>query len=521
MKVEPEWVPAIALPQPAGDGHRAIRFATALTLAVVVWLLVWYGESVQTLVSTWRDNQTFAHGFLIAPISAWLIWRRREVLSTLDVRPNYAVLPLLAVAGLWWLLGSLTGVVIVQEYGLVLMIPLLAWTILGTRMVRVLAFPLAFLLLAVPFGEILLPPLMDYTATFTVLALRVTGIPVYREGLLFTIPSGSWSVVEACSGLRYLIACVTGGLLYAYLRYRGMTRRVVFVAISVAVPIVANWLRAYFIVMLDHLSGSKLAMDVDHLLYGWVFFGIVTLALFWAGSYWREDEVTQPQVPTVPVVHRQASSMSAIGTAAMAAAAVVTVWPVAAARIDLSTVSTAPVLRTPARVGTWRPLPGRLVAWTPHFAQPSAQVDQLYAAGNQRVGLYVGYYGDQKKGSELITSRNTLVPSIGGAWRNAGETHRTLTASGNDYSLIETQLTGPETSLLVWRWYWVDGIYTANSYWAKLLQARSALLGRTDDGAVVIVYTAMEDGRDAAAMRLNEFVHAMLPALTQSLDDAR
>ena len=130
---------------------------------------------------------------------------------------------------------------------------------------------------------------MEHTADFTVAALRLTGIPVYREGQFFTIPTGSWSVVEACSGLRYLIASVTVGVLYAYLTYRSPARRAAFVAASIVVPIVANWVRAYMIVMIGHLSGMKYAVGVDHLIYGWVFFGIVMLLLFWIGSFWRED----------------------------------------------------------------------------------------------------------------------------------------------------------------------------------------------------------------------------------------
>ena len=124
-----------------------------------------------------------------------------------------------------------------------------------------------------PFGEFLLPVLMEYTANFTVTALRLSGIPVYREGLQFVIPSGSWSVVEACSGVRYLIASFMIGTLFAYLNYRSTRRRLVFMGVSIVVPILANWLRAYMIVMLGHLSGNTIAVGVDHLIYGWLFFG--------------------------------------------------------------------------------------------------------------------------------------------------------------------------------------------------------------------------------------------------------
>ena len=80
--------------------------------------------------------------------------------------------------------------------------------LLGTEVARRIAFPLGFLFFAVPFGDFLTPWLVDRTADFTVVALRATGIPVFREGTEFVIPTGSWSVVQACSGIRYLMASV-------------------------------------------------------------------------------------------------------------------------------------------------------------------------------------------------------------------------------------------------------------------------------------------------------------------------
>ena len=175
---------------------------------------------------------------------------------------------------------------------------------------------------------------MEHTANFTVFALRLTGIPVYREGLFFTLPSGSWSVVEACSGLRYLIASLTLGLLYAYLTYRSFARRAIFIAFSVIVPIVANWLRAYMIVMIGHLSSMKYAVGVDHLIYGWLFFGVVMLILFWVGSFWREDlEPRQAAPGSVPLATRDQASRAAMMTGAIAAAVIVAVWPAAAVHL--------------------------------------------------------------------------------------------------------------------------------------------------------------------------------------------
>lgn len=497
-------------------------YAAAFVLSAIFWLLAWYWSTARSMVAIWGRSDTFAHGYVIVPISIWLVWRRRDDLAALDLRPNFFVLALLALAGFGWLLGQLAGAGVVQQFALVLMIPLLVWTILGSQIVWSLAFPLFFLLFAVPFGEFLEPLLMEYTADFTVFALRLTGIPVYREGQFFTLPSGSWSVVEACSGLRYLIASLTLGVLYAYLTYRSFARRAIFVALSVIVPIVANWLRAYMIVMIGHLSGMKYAVGIDHLIYGWLFFGIVMLILFWIGSFWREDLEPHPAAPvSASLAKRDQPALAAIMSATIVAAMMVAVWPVAAVHLEGTGPYPAPALLAPPPAGDWQPVAGRLTDWTPHFSNPRVQINQTYARDAARVGLYIGYYRNQRKGAELITSQNALVSSNDREWGNIGERRRSLVFESQEIPSIESRLRGQSARLLVWRSYWVDGRFTVNQYWAKLLQAKATLSGRGDDGAVVIIYAPYADQPQAAERAMQEFGNAMLPLITRSLDNAR
>ena len=72
------------------------------------------------------------------------------------------------------------------------------------------------------------------------------------------------------------------------LKAKGFTLIEVLVGVAIVVPVVANWLRAYMIVMLGHLSNNTIAVGVDHLVYGWVFFGIVIMLMFWIGARWAE-----------------------------------------------------------------------------------------------------------------------------------------------------------------------------------------------------------------------------------------
>ena len=299
---------ALADTLPATSASRW-RVAAGLTLGLLIALVGVFWPTFYSMVEVWNRSETFTHGYLIFPISAWLIWRQRAHLSNIVPYSDWRGLILLALAGGAWLLADAGSVKIGAQYALIAMLIAAVWAVLGVQVVRTLFFPLMFLFLAVPVGEFLMQPLMNFTADFTVAALQLTGIPVYREGTFFSVPSGDWSVVEACSGLRYLIASITLGALFAYLTYRSWRRRAIFTLAAFIVPVLANGARAYMIVMIGHLSNMQLAVGIDHYIYGWVFFGLVMLLLFWIGSFWREKMSTTGDLGVVMAM-RQASVLS-------------------------------------------------------------------------------------------------------------------------------------------------------------------------------------------------------------------
>ena len=507
-------------------GRPNLRLVAALTSITIAALLFAYQATTWSMISIWERSDTFAHGFLILPFSAYLIWTQRETLKTISPRPNPLALLVLGILGFGWLLAALASVQVLEQYFLVTMIPTTVWAILGNRMVVALAFPLAYLLLAVPFGEALIPPLIDFTADFTIKALQLTGIPVYREGNFFAIPSGNWSVVEACSGLRYLIASFTLGTLYAYLTYRSLSRRLVFIALSVIVPIIANGIRAYLIVMTGHLSDMQLAVGVDHLIYGWIFFGFVMLLLFWCGSLWREDESKYDGAKSSHM--RYSDSHQERGGApkgaflvAGAVIAIAMFWPAYGSYLETRfSRSTEPEIGISGISENWRISENRESGWVPVYVGDPAQLRHTYRNGKFSVDLYISYYRNQQQGRELISSGNVLVPEWDSIWRNVGERTRHVDVGSRQITVNESQLVSASKNLLVWRWYWLGEDETTSPYMAKLLVARKKLLGRNDDGAEIIVATFYDEVPDEAMPVLQGFLSDMMPAITQSLRNA-
>ncbi len=294
------------------------------------------------MAAIWSRSDTYVHGYFVLPISLYLVWIQREALRRMTPTVDTRAIAPIALAGVGWLAARLGGVLVAEQYFAVATVPLMVWAIAGPSVSRRILFPLCYLLLLVPVGEALIPYLIDYTAAFTVAALRVTGVPVLQEGNLLTLPNSQWSVVEACSGLRYLIACVTIGLVFAYLTYRSWTRRALFIALSIAVPIVANWVRAYLIVFIGYSSDMRLAVGVDHLIYGWIFYAFVMCLLLWVGSRFSDENAPELRKTRAEPAEVRPSSLSRTVTIACAAVLAAAVWPVwagfAEARASTTTV---------------------------------------------------------------------------------------------------------------------------------------------------------------------------------------
>lgn len=262
-----------------------------LILFCLSWSAMWavYWDTYASMVTIWWRSGTFTHGFLIFPVVAYLVWLRRAALQRITPRPAAWGLSALLTLSLLWFVAHLADVVVIEQFAVIAMIGGFVWTLMGEEVVRAIAFPLAYMIFAVPFGEALVPLLQDYTAVFTVKALQLTNISVYKEGRFIYVPGGSFEVASACSGIRYLIASAAIGCLYAYISYRSLSRRLIFVCVALMVPLIANGLRAYGIILIAYFSDMRLATGVDHFIYGWLFFGAVMLLLFWLGSLMREN----------------------------------------------------------------------------------------------------------------------------------------------------------------------------------------------------------------------------------------
>ncbi len=468
------------------------------------------------MVSVWMVNETFTHGFLVFPLTLWLIWQKKNQLSQLKPVPEPRLFALLVLSLSGWFVGSMVDVQVVQQFFMISIIVAIIWLIVGRQILSLVIFPLLFLYFAVPFGEGLISPLMEFTADVTVYLIQLSGIPVYREGLFFTLPTGSWSVVEECSGVRYLLASFMLGTIYAYINYSSLKKRLIFILLSLIVPIIGNALRAYGIVMIGHFSDMTLAVGADHLLYGWVFFGVIIFLLFFAGSFWRDDEESFA-IEASKGDHNKQGGYTRLPILFLTISFVfIAAFYFYSNHLNENKQSEIkPISFTlPDNFSNWQFDDNKLLEWQPIFFNPDVEISRGYFSGNDFVQLNIGFYQVQRQGAEAISTMNRIASPLGGKWKEviSSKVHN------NNLHAIETILSSADTRILVWHWYRIGQYETTSPYIAKAIDAYNLLMHGRMDASMIIVSTRIGKDKEPGRQRIINFLEAASSDVNRQLE---
>ena len=253
---------ALALPAPQASAWRT--HAAALALVALV-LLALFARDIADLTHILWTSTTFAHCLFIVPVVGWLAWTRRSGLAELTPVAWWPGLALVAADGVGWLLGDAAAVALVRQVALVTMLVGAAATLLGPNVAGALA---------VPFGEVIEPPLQDLTVAMVMPMLGWAGIPAAGDGVLIHAGPYWFEVAEACSGAKFVIAMLAYGALVADVCFASWRRRALFMVTAAAVPVLANAVRAWGTIVAADRFEVERATGFDRIVYGWVFFAV-------------------------------------------------------------------------------------------------------------------------------------------------------------------------------------------------------------------------------------------------------
>jgi len=479
-------------------------------------ILLLFRTDAAGIVTQWVQSATFNHCFFILPLIAWLVWERLPELRKLQPAGWPLGLILVGAGVAAWLLGEAGSLALARHFGLIVMLQGTVLACLGKAVARGLAFPIFYALFLVPAGEEIVPLMQTVTAEMCMFLLGVAGVPAHIEGIFITTPGAYFKVAEACAGVMFLVAMLAYAALVANVCFRSWTRRILFMLAAIAIPILANGLRAWGTIYISWLSGSTdFAEGFDHVFYGWIFFGIVialVMAAGWrffdrkVGDPWFDPRDLQPE-DAAPGGTRRLATVAALS---VAVAALPLLWSSA-----IASAGTAPApadLVLPVVPGWTRSDDSATRTWQPHFAGADlVRLGHYRDSSGREVDLAIAWFASQREGAELIGfGQGAAAPN--GEWSWSAD----LAGPPNGRAEI---ISSRRTARHVVSFYRVGSITTGSAAAVKIETVKARLLGGPQRAVAILVSAEVPgDGADPGPS-IQSFLSSLGP-VDRLADDA-
>ncbi len=257
------------------------------TAIALVWLAIYF-DVIRRLVGDWLIDENYSHGFLIPVVSGYAIWRMRDRLRSEPLRPAYGLgFGLMLLAVLMLFAGLLAAELYLTRLSMVVSLFALTLYFAGRRRAGLLSFPIGVLLFALPVPSIVFNriafPLQLIASDLATRLIRWFDVPALREGNVIELARMKLQVVEACSGIRSLVAMMTLAVIFARFFERRWWPRVVLFLLVIPVAVFVNAVRVAGTGVLAHYHGLQAAEGFLHGFAGWAVF-LFEMALL-AGVY--------------------------------------------------------------------------------------------------------------------------------------------------------------------------------------------------------------------------------------------
>jgi exosortase len=282
---------------------RAQQQYVAAGLVLGALVLVYWGV-ITGLISDWSTDDNYSHGFFIVPLALYFAWERRHKLTAAPQQPS--LFGVIVVAGSLFLLvaGLLGAELFLSRVSLVFVLAGAILFLFGWPTLRILLFPLAFMLLMIPLPAIIFNkiafPLQLLASHVGESTVRSLDIPILREGNVLILANAKLEVAEACSGIRSLVSLFTLGIVFGYFVDHRIWVRAFIALSAIPVAIIANGLRVASAGIAAHNYGTAGVEGLFHEFSGWVVFVIAFLMMFALQRLLQR--LTPPSLPTPETV---------------------------------------------------------------------------------------------------------------------------------------------------------------------------------------------------------------------------
>lgn len=252
--------------------------------SVLLAFLAMYVPSYLMLAERIWPSDEQGHGPIILAVALWLLFQKRHDLAALPAPdrtwPGYLVL---SIGVALYALGRSQFIMFFEIFSQIVVLTGLVLLFTGSRGLRLVWFPLFFLLFMVPLPGSLVAsitgPLKSAVSVLAAELLFAIGYPVGRAGVVLTVGQYQLLVADACAGLNSMFTLEALGLLYMNLMgYTNAVRNAVLAVLIIPIAFVANIVRVMILVLVTFHFGDEAGQGFIHSFAGMVLF-LVGLAL--------------------------------------------------------------------------------------------------------------------------------------------------------------------------------------------------------------------------------------------------
>ncbi len=258
---------------------------TAAVFLLAVGILLW--PAARWAWGVWWRDPLYSHGPVVVLVSLFVSWRLSARRPPVEARSSAWSLVLLGAS-----LAAMSWSLVAQAFYLTLLSSLVliagaTWFMYGGDTLRRYAFPIVYLLLAIPlpFVERLSVPLQRWTVGVSTVLARVLGVSAVHLGGRVILSTCELTVGAPCSGLNSLVALLAVAALMAFLLRGRWWARGALIAVSVPMAVVVNTLRVLVLLLVAARCGREVALGFWHEWSGALSFGLAVALLTATGGW--------------------------------------------------------------------------------------------------------------------------------------------------------------------------------------------------------------------------------------------
>jgi EpsI family protein len=494
------------------------RVAVCVGLLIGILLLL-YARVLRDLADLWWTRDDYLHGFLILPLSLFLVWTRRAALRRLVPQPAVPLgLAVMVSAAILLLLGDAGGIVTLTGLSLIAMIAGIVLLLFGVAVLRTVAFPIAYLGFMVPVLDVVLDPVrwpsQLLTARMAAESLQLLGFAALLDRQYIVLPWVTLEVATVCSGVNYLVSVAAIGLPLAWLTLRKWSSWVALMGGGLLISVVANWVRVVLIAVLSS-AGAPVLHGPFHLLQGMFVAWVGYAALFAVNSGLVKLE-RQSSGADAPRSLAEPTGRSAYTTRWYRS------WSVAMVTLGVLAVGLFLYDRGPVALkSSFATFPADLGGWHQSAADTSPAIFRVEEADDElrrtyrngqdhTIHLYVAYLRVQRQGKEVVDYRTARL-------HEDAEALKIEVAPARFISINRGRFPDRQRDQRIFFWYEINGRVIADRYQSKLASVWQALSRGRTNGALVVV-SQDTTGPDAGVGAAEEaFIRDVVSALQSHL----